>query len=94
LTWDAALTAPCAASDHGCVPKGPRPPYLVVADALRERIDSGEWLPGEALPSITALSAEYAVSTSTAGRAIRVLANEGRVTTVQGWGSFVSDRTK
>jgi GntR family transcriptional regulator len=76
------------------VPRGPRPPYLAVADALRERIDAGEWLPGEALPSVAALSAEYEVSTSTAGRAIRVLADEGRVTTVQGWGSFVSDWTK
>jgi GntR family transcriptional regulator len=79
--------------DHGRVPRGPRPPYLAVADALRERIDAGEWLPGEALPSVTAISAEYKVSTSTAGRAIRVLANEGRVTTVQGWGSFVAART-
>jgi DNA-binding GntR family transcriptional regulator len=73
------------------VPRGPRPPYLAVADALRERIEAGEWLPGEALPSVTALSADYGVSTSTAGRAIRVLAEEGRVTTVKGWGVFVSE---
>jgi DNA-binding GntR family transcriptional regulator len=74
------------------VPKGPRPPYLAVADALRERIDAGEWLPGEALPSVAALSGEYGVSTSTAGRAIKVLAGEGKVTTVKGWGTFVSER--
>ena len=73
------------------MPRGPRPPYLAVADALRERIEAGEWLPGEALPSVTALSAEYGVSTSTAGRAIRVLADEGKVTTVKGWGVFVSE---
>jgi GntR family transcriptional regulator len=73
------------------VPRGPRPPYLAVADALRERIEAGEWLPGEALPSATALSAEYDVSTSTAGRAIRVLADEGKVTTVKGWGVFVRE---
>ena len=73
------------------MPRGPRPPYLGVADALRGRIEAGEWLPGEALPSVTALSAEYGVSTSTAGRAIRVLANEGKVTTVKGWGVFVSE---
>jgi DNA-binding GntR family transcriptional regulator len=74
------------------MPRGPRPPYLVVADALRERIDAGEWLPGEALPSVSALSVEYGVSTSTAGRAIRVLADEGKVTTVKGWGTFVAGR--
>ena len=73
------------------MPRGPRPPYLAVADALRERIEAGEWLPGEVLPSATALSAEYDVSTPTAGRAIRVLADEGKVTTVKGWGVFVSE---
>jgi len=43
------------------------------------------------LPSVAALSAEYGVSTSTAGRAIRVLADEDRVTTVRGWGTFVAE---
>jgi len=74
------------------MPRGPRPPYLAVADAFRERIDAGEWLPGEVLPSVSALSAEYDVSTSTAGRAIRVLADEMKVTTVKGWGTFVVGR--
>lgn len=74
------------------MPKSERVPYLAVADALRERIDSGEWLPGEALPSAAALAQEYKVSRSTAGRAIRVLAGEGRVTTVKGWGVFVAER--
>lgn len=92
MSWDACVTAPGIASDHVLVPKGPRPPYLMVADALRDRIDAGEWLPGEALPSVATLSGEYGVSTSTAGRAIRVLAHEGRVTTTQGWGTFVAAR--
>jgi len=61
-----------------------------VANALRERIDGGEWLPGEVLPSVTELAQAYDVSTSTAGRAIRVLADEGKVTTVKGWGTFVA----
>ena len=74
------------------MPRGPRPPYLAVADALRERIDSGEWLPGKALPTVAALAEAYHVSSSTAGRAIRVLAGEGKVTTVKGWGTFVAER--
>jgi DNA-binding GntR family transcriptional regulator len=57
-------------------------------DALHERIDAGEWLPREALPSVAALSGEYGVSPSTAGRVIRVLADEGKVITVKGWGTF------
>ena len=74
------------------MPRGPRPPYLAVADALRERIDAGEWLPGEALPSVTEIATAYAVSSSTAGRAVKVLTDEGRVMTVKGWGTFVSER--
>jgi DNA-binding GntR family transcriptional regulator len=67
-------------------------PYRRVADALRERLDAGEWLPGEALPSVSELAGEYGVSRSTAARAVKVLAAEGRVTTVKSWGTFVADR--
>ncbi len=74
------------------MPRGPRPPYLVVADALRQRIDRGEWLPGEALPSVTELAEAYGVASSTAGRAIRVLVGEGKLATVKGWGTFVAER--
>jgi DNA-binding GntR family transcriptional regulator len=66
-------------------------PYLAVADALRERLDGGEWLPGEALPSISALAGEYRVSRSTVARAVKVLADEGRVTTIRSWGTFVAE---
>jgi GntR family transcriptional regulator len=71
------------------VPKSPQVPYLAVADALRERLDGGEWLPGEAMPSVTEIAAEYGVSRSTAARAIGVLADEDRVTVVKSWGTFV-----
>ena len=70
--------------------KGPRPPYLAVADALRERLDAGEWLPGEALPSLAQLGESYSVSRSTVDRAVHILVAEGRLTTVKGWGVFVA----
>jgi GntR family transcriptional regulator len=67
-------------------------PYLAVAAALRERLDGGEWLPGEVLPGVNALAGQYGVSKSTAGRAISVLVSEGRLYTVRGWGTFVADQ--
>lgn len=67
-------------------------PYVRVAAALRERLNGGEWLPGEVLPSVNALGREYGVSRATAARAIKVLKDEGRVYTVTGWGTFVSER--
>jgi GntR family histidine utilization transcriptional repressor len=55
-------------------------------------LDAGEWLPGEQIPSTTALAAEYGTSRTTAARAVRVLADEGRVTVVRNWGAFVAER--
>jgi GntR family histidine utilization transcriptional repressor len=73
------------------VSRKPEIPYLAVVSALRERLDAGEWLPGEQMPSTTVLAAEYKVSRTTAARALRVLADEGRVTIVRNWGTFVAD---
>jgi DNA-binding GntR family transcriptional regulator len=73
-------------------PRPPRIPHAAVADALRERLDSGEWLPGEQLPSTRALAEAYGVSHMTAAKAVRVLAAEGRVTVVPNWGTFVAER--
>jgi GntR family transcriptional regulator len=71
---------------------GPQVPYRRVADALRERLDAGEWLPGEALPGARVLAGEYGVSHTTISRAFELLAGEGRVTVVRGWGTFVTGR--
>jgi GntR family transcriptional regulator len=70
----------------------PKLPYLAVADALRERLDHGEWLPGEQLPSARELADTYGVNHSTAHRAVKLLESEGRLTTIRGWGTFVAER--
>lgn len=74
------------------MPRTPDVPYLAIADALRARLDAGEWLPGEQIPSTSQLAAEYSTSRTTAARAVRVLAGEGRVTVVRNWGAFVAER--
>jgi DNA-binding GntR family transcriptional regulator len=56
---------------------------------LRRRIVSGELPPGARLPSIAGLMAEYGVARNTAAKALRMLADEGLVEIVPGWGSFV-----
>lgn len=62
-----------------------------VADAVRARIEGGEWQPGEALPSAAVLADEYAVSRSSAARAMKVLEAEGLVEIEPKWGVFLSD---
>lgn len=74
------------------MPRQPRIPYLAIADALRERLDSGEWLPGEQFPSTAQIAAEYSTTRTTAAKAVRVLADEGRVNVVPHWGTFVAER--
>lgn len=70
----------------------PQVPYEALAAALRERLDEGEWRPGEQIPSARQLAAEYRVSATTAARAVRVLADEGRLMVVRNWGVFVAER--
>jgi GntR family transcriptional regulator len=66
----------------------PIPPYRAVSAALRERIEAGEWLPGEQLPSVRHLAKHYKVSINTARRAVDLLKEDGLVTVEPGWGVF------
>jgi DNA-binding GntR family transcriptional regulator len=74
------------------VPRESRPPYLRVSADLREKITSGELLPGEQLPSLDRLAAEYGVSRATAQRAVKELTEAGLVKTRRRWGVFVAER--
>jgi GntR family transcriptional regulator len=70
----------------------PIPPYLRVAEAVRDDIKSRRLLPGNQVPSATELAAAHEVSRNTAARALRLLRDEGWIVTQQGWGSFVADK--
>ncbi|MFD1538128.1 winged helix-turn-helix domain-containing protein [Nonomuraea guangzhouensis] len=70
-------------------PKGEQPVYLQVAASLRERIESGEWLPRHRLPRVAELESEYGVVRSTILEAINHLRDSGYVTTVPNWGTVV-----
>jgi len=74
------------------VPRQPLPPYLRVSADLREKIVSGEWLPGEQVPSLDDLSDTYKVSRTTARRAVQLLISEGLIETRPRWGTFVAER--
>jgi GntR family transcriptional regulator len=74
------------------VARQPLPPYLRVSADLREKIVSGEWLPGEQVPSLDDLSRTYEVSRTTARRAVQLLIAEGLIETRPRWGTFVAER--
>jgi DNA-binding GntR family transcriptional regulator len=66
------------------------PPYLVIAADLRAAIESGQYRPGDALPSINQLAQEYGVAKTTAQKALRVLKDEGLAVGRHGWGTIVT----
>jgi DNA-binding GntR family transcriptional regulator len=69
-------------------PRSQQPPYRVVSAALRDRIDAGEWLPGEQLPTVRDVAAEYGVSVTTVRKALGILQADGLITVTPGWGVF------
>ena len=66
------------------------PAYEQVKEWIRGHIASGEWRPGDPVPSEAALMHTFAVSRMTVNRALRELAVEGLVDRVQGSGTRVA----
>jgi GntR family transcriptional regulator len=65
------------------------PPYQQVAGFLRTRIESGELGPHARLPSIADLVQTYGIARTTAGKALRMLVNEGLAEITPGMGTYV-----
>jgi len=64
--------------------------YRDIAEDLRHRLASGEFSPGQQLPSITALQGHYSVpGLNTIRQAQQLLVDDGLVQTRQGVGAFV-----
>lgn len=68
------------------------PSERVAAD-LRRRVQSGEWAPGDQIPSVAQLAESYATSRTTVQKSIKMLVDEGILFTRHGWGTFVANRT-
>lgn len=65
--------------------------YLQIMDQIKQKILTGDWPAGRALPSIRELSANTRVSVITVKRAYTELEEEGVIVTQAGRGSFVAD---
>lgn len=80
-----AASAPVAY--HPSVPR-----HLQIQRVLRERIESGEWERGRAIPTEMELLAEFGVSRTTIREALGVLTRDGLIARHRGRGSFVESR--
>jgi len=70
----------------------PRPPYVQVAGALRDEIQAARYAPGQKLPSVRALAERFGVAPMTITSALRMLKDEGVVSSIHGRGTFVREQ--
>ncbi len=82
-----AVSVPLPAVDplHGV------PLYLQVEQHLRQRVQSGEWQPGQKIPTEEQMCAAYGVSRVTMRQALARLVDRGLLVRERGRGTFVRD---
>ncbi|KOT81557.1 GntR family transcriptional regulator [Streptomyces rimosus subsp. pseudoverticillatus] len=68
-----------------------QPPYLAVADRLRQSIANGDWSPGDRLPSRAQLAGEYGVGDNVIRRAQELLIAQGLLEGRAGSGTYVAE---
>ena len=64
--------------------------YLQILEQIKQHIAVGEWVAGQAIPSIRQLAVDIGVSVITVKRAYLELEREGVIVTRQGKGCFVA----
>lgn len=65
------------------------PLYMLLKESIERKIETGEYLPGEMLPSERAMAQELGMNRETVKKAINLLSKEGLVESIQGKGTFV-----
>ena len=73
-------------------PRSHIPIYLQIADGICEAVAAGVYLPGEAIPSLNAMSLEVQVNPNTVQKAYDELAREGLIYAQRGKGLFVAEQ--
>ena len=70
------------------------PLYQQIKRLITGSLESGEWKPGEAIPSEVELAGRYGVSQGTVRKAIDELAGENLLVRRQGKGTFVATHSE
>lgn len=65
------------------------PLYLQMAEILRQRIARGVWKPGDLLPTLDDIATEFSVAKITVRQAVKLLQDEGLLTSQRGRGTTV-----
>jgi len=68
------------------------PSYRQLAEKIRSAIESGDYGPDEAIPSLRELQQRSGLAMATVQHAVRVLVADGLVVSVPGRGTFVKGK--
>jgi GntR family transcriptional regulator len=68
------------------------PKYMLVLQALRQRIEDGTYRPGGALPSESQIATEFGVARATVLKSLQALKQDGWIESQQGKANFVRGR--
>ena len=90
---DTRLADPSRAADEAAGPAF-SPLYQQIKSLVTRALQSGEWRPGEAIPSEAELAQRFKVSQGTVRKAIDALADEHLLVRRQGKGTFVATHTE
>jgi DNA-binding GntR family transcriptional regulator len=71
--------------------RGHELPNEYVYRVIRERIGSGEYQPGQQIPTVGNLAESLSASRATVVKALRRLQEDGYVVSRKRWASFVAD---
>jgi len=66
------------------------PLYYQLQEILKERIESGEWKPGDLLPSEPELTRRFAVSRVVVRQALAILEDDHQIVRIRGRGTYVA----
>ncbi len=72
----------------------PAPKYIAISKEIIQKIQSGELLPGNKVPSENELISTYNVSNTTARKILHEVELQGWVTRIKGRGTFVLNKTE
>jgi GntR family transcriptional regulator, transcriptional repressor for pyruvate dehydrogenase complex len=63
--------------------------FQTTVDAIKKKINDGEWVPGDRLPTLQQLTKDLSVSITTVREALRILESQGIVSIEHGRGMYV-----
>jgi len=71
-----------------------KPKFVKISELIIDKIQSGELLPGDKVPSENEMIHNFGVSNTTARKSLQLIESKGYAQRIKGKGTFVLNRTE